>query len=161
MEIAYICGKQVGGRNLLSDCTTRLDNDFINYAKRTMDTTTVQRLISEALKQSPSSGNGFGFGVAVMVAVCAVCLGVAFIVWKALRSDNRRNWQAENEARIEARRQFREDITARFDRLESQSEKAFGAIADDAKQDRVSIADLDKRITRLEFATKSPPKEGG
>jgi len=120
-----------------------------------------QQFIDEALKQSPTTGNGFGFGMAIMVGVCVVCLGVAFIVWKALRSDNRRNWQAENEARIEARRVFNDNIEKRFDRLEAQTKEAFDGLAADAKEDGKRFEKYGERITRLEALTGiKPPREG-
>lgn len=115
----------------------------------------VNELIKEALKQSPTSGNGFGFGMGTMVVVCALCIGIAFVVWKALRSDNRRNWQAENDARIEARKQFRDDIAGRFDKLEKQTKEGFDELAADAKEDGKRIAELGERILRLELKNEN------
>ncbi len=114
-------------------------------------TENVNGLVKEALKQSPTTGNGFGFGMGTMVVFCALCVGIAFIVWKALRSDNRRNWQAENEARIEARRVFNENIEKRFDKLEQQTKEAFDALAADSKEDSKRLAEFGERLLRLEI----------
>jgi len=86
--------------------------------------------------------------------VGVVCVTGIIIVWRALRADNRRNWQAENDARIEARKQFRDDIAARFDRLELKTEKTFESFDSDSKADRERFADLDKRLSILEKSQK-------
>lgn len=119
---------------------------------------TTRQLVQEALKQSPTTGNGFGFGLATMVVFCVVCLGVAFLIWKALRSDNRRNWQAENEARIEARRVFNDNIEKRFDKLELQTKEAFDGLALDAKEDGKRLEKFGERLTRLETLTGIKPE---
>ena len=116
-----------------------------------MDSATVQQLIFEALKQSPTTGNGFGFGMAVTIACIAVCLGVIGILWRSNRRDTLRNWKTENEARIEARKQFNDGIATRFDRLENQTKEAFNELAADSKADGERFAELRERILRLEF----------
>jgi hypothetical protein len=126
-----------------------------------MDSITVQRLISEALKQSPTSGNGFGFGLAVVVVVGGLCIAGVVALWKANRRDARAHWESENEARVEARKQLNDNIDKRFDRLELQTEKAFDGFAAESKEDRVRIEKHGERLARLETKLGMPPMEGG
>ena len=121
-----------------------------------MDTALVRQLISEALTLTPNKpeSNGYGFAVAVVVSVAVVCLGVIGALWRASRRDTERNWKSENSARIEARKQLKDDIAERFDRLEKQTEKAFDALNADAKADAKRLAEFGERLARLEALHK-------
>jgi len=130
-----------------------------------MDSITVQRLISEAFKQSPTSGNGFGFGFAILVCVSAFCLGCAvFFDRRATKYRDKQDaireqqWKDENAARVAARDKLQNDIAAKFDKLESHTQKAFDGFASESKEDRERSHELDKRISGLEHEIKALKK---
>ena len=102
-----------------------------------MDTLLLNRLINEALKQSPNNpeANGFGFGFTILVIFCALCVaGLAFSVRSYIRMvrerDRERKAQAEQdrEDRDKARDTAAKQIDGRIDSIEGIVTTEFAAI---------------------------------
>lgn len=124
--------------------------------------TTVSKLITEALKQSPESGNGYGFALAAVVTLAALVLaaiGILYIRFERYRAKQdtaaEARYNALEASRSESRERLENKLQAAFDRLEQRTDSGFDKLEDSARASEARINELDKRLVLLEALTKS------
>lgn len=136
-------------------------------SRRWMDSTII-KLLNEALRQSPSTGNGFGFGTAILLGVGLLCLGGLVVVYRDSRryrdkqdAKRDREWKEQENKREEARDKLFNYFTAEF----AESRKFFGNELDEIEKsfapDREKIQAHDTRISRLEWELQSLKQKKG
>lgn len=126
-----------------------------------MDSVTVdvvKKLIDEALKQSPDSGNGFGFGFATVFTLGVLCLAGIVIIARRYeryrdRQDARRasDWKDAEAAREAARQRLFDYFTAEFAELRADVERFQESFDDRFEAQRSKMEATDKELLRLKL----------